>query len=54
MERKVAAGAVAGAVTTIGVWIASLQGLEVPAEIATAFATVFTAVVSWFVPNRPE
>ena len=53
MERKVAAGAVAGAVTTIGVWIAGLQGLDVPPEIAAAFTTVFTAVVSWFVPNKP-
>lgn len=40
VHRKVAAGGAAGAVSVIVVWIVSLLGVAVPAEVASAFTTL--------------
>lgn len=45
---KVVAAGAAGAVVTIGVWIAGLFGLEVPAEVAGA-AVVLVAVAAGYI-----
>lgn len=47
---KVSVGAVAGAVSVLAVWGASLGGLDVPPEAASAFTVVVTAVIGLFVP----
>jgi hypothetical protein len=39
-QAKVAAAGIAGAVTVLVVWIASIFGLEVPPEAASAFTTI--------------
>lgn len=53
IERKVAAGGLGGAVAVILIW-AFRHGtaIEVPAEVAGAFAVVCQTVVGWLVPNR--
>ena len=40
VNPKVAAGGVAGAVTILLVWIASMAGLDVPPEAASAFTSL--------------
>ena len=39
---KVAAGGVGGAAALILIWVASLAGIEVPAEVAAAFAVLLS------------
>ncbi|MDP9456959.1 MAG: hypothetical protein M3Q49_11630 [Actinomycetota bacterium] len=39
---KIAAAGIGGAIATILVWVVGLLGLEVPAEVAAAFATVIS------------
>jgi hypothetical protein len=51
LTPKVATGALAGAVSVIVVWIIVKCGLDVPAEIASAFTTVISATSSWFAPH---
>jgi putative flippase GtrA len=48
--RKVTAGLLAGALTVILVWVASLAGLEVPPPVAAAVTTLLTFVTSYMVP----
>ncbi len=51
LTPKVATGALAGAVSVILVWIVTKCGIEVPAEIASAFTTVVSACSSYFAPH---
>ena len=44
---KVAAGGVGGAVSIVIVWVASQLGLDVPAEVASAFTTVVAFVAGY-------
>jgi putative flippase GtrA len=44
---KVAAGAAAGAVTTLLVYVASIYGVAVPAEVAAAVATLLGFVAAY-------
>lgn len=39
-QPKVVAGGVAGALTIMLVWVAGLFGLDVPAEVASAFTVI--------------
>jgi hypothetical protein len=49
--QKVTAGALAGAVTTIGIWLIKTFGhVEIPGEIGAAITTVLTFIVSYLVP----
>lgn len=43
---------VAGAVVTVLVWVATTQGVDVPAEVAAAVTTILAAVVAYFVPAK--
>ena len=53
--QKVTAGAVAGAVTTIVIWVLKAYAhIEVPGEIAAAITTVLTFVVAYVVPPSPN
>lgn len=52
VDRKVGAGALAGAVTTIVVWGVGLGGVDVPPEVAAAATTVFGFAIGWLVPNQ--
>lgn len=49
---KVVAGSVAGAVTVIVVWAASLAGLDVPAFVAAAFTTLVSFGASYLTRER--
>jgi hypothetical protein len=54
-DRKITVGLVAGSVMTILAW-ASKQyaGVEIPAEVALAGATVINFLLQYMVPNAPE
>lgn len=43
---------IAGAVVTVLVWIATLNNLEVPPEVAAAVTTIIAGVVGYFVPAK--
>jgi hypothetical protein len=49
--RKVAAGGVAGALTTIIVWILSVAfKIDIPPEIAAAITVVLSFAAGYFIP----
>jgi putative flippase GtrA len=49
---KVAAAGIAGAITTIVIWILnSLLGVEVPPEVAAAITTVLAFLAGYFTPQ---
>ena len=51
-SRKVTVGLVAGSVMTILAWCSKqYAGVEIPAEIALAGATVITFCLQYFVPE---
>lgn len=54
-SRKVTVGLVAGSVMTILAW-ASKQyaGVEIPAEVALAGATVINFILQYVIPNAAE
>lgn len=49
-NTKVSIGATAGAFSVLAVWGASLAGLEIPPEIASAFTVVVTALLAYITP----
>ncbi len=49
--KKIGAVALAGALTTIGVWAIGLSGLVIPADIAVAVSTFITFSLGWLVPE---
>lgn len=48
---KVISGGVAGALTTVAVWGASLVGLDVPGYVAAAVTVIITAAAAYFKNN---
>jgi len=50
-KPKVAGGVLAGALSVIIVWVASLAGVEVPGAVGAAIATVIGFLVAWIVPE---
>ncbi len=50
-QRKVAVGGAVGGAVTIGMWVAGLFGLEIPAEVAGSLITVASFVAAYLVPN---
>lgn len=50
--RKVTYVGAVGGLVTVGVWGASLAGLEVPAEVATAMTTVLVFGAGYLVRDR--
>jgi len=53
-KPKVAAGTLAGALTVMAVWIASLFGAEIPGFVAAAMVTILGFIVAWFVPESSD
>lgn len=52
-NTKVTAGALAGALTVILMWIVTAAtSLEIPPAVASAATTVLTFIVSYFVPEN--
>lgn len=50
-NRKVTVGAMTGAASTIIVWAVGEAGIDVPAEIAVALATLLAGLASYLVPE---
>ena len=50
--RKVSAGAALAALGTIGLWVASLFGIEVPAEVGGAVASLAFFIGAYFTKER--
>lgn len=48
VSPKVQAAGAAGAVTILLVWVASMFGLDVPPEAASAFTTLVATAAGWF------
>ena len=54
-DRKVTVGLVAGSLMTILAWCSKqYAGVEIPAEVALAGATVINFILQYFVPNSSE
>jgi hypothetical protein len=53
-NTKVGAGGIGGALASIIVWGVSLAGVDVPAEVAAAFATVVSFAVGYLVPEKSQ
>lgn len=53
-NTKVAAGGLAGGISTLIVWGLGAAGVEVPPEVAAALATLVAFGVAYFVPERKE
>lgn len=52
-DRKPSAGALAGSLTAVGLWVAEVAwAVEVPAPIAAQIAVIVGFAVSYFVPER--
>ena len=49
-QPKVVAGGIAGAVTIVLVWAAGMAGVDVPAEVASAF-TVLVSFAAGFIKS---
>lgn len=50
-NTKVIAGGAAGALVSVLVWVVSLFGLDIPAEVAGALVVLVTFATSYFVPE---
>lgn len=51
VKRKVQASVLGGALGILVVWLISLTGTDVPAEVGGAFSTVFGGLLGYFVPD---
>ena len=51
ISPKVTAATIAAALVTILVWIASLAGIDVPAEAQGAVTVLLVAVIGYLVPD---
>lgn len=43
---------VAGAVVTVLAWVAALNNIDIPGEVAAAITTIISGVVAYFVPAK--
>lgn len=50
--RKVASGALGGAVATLVLWIIDVTGVELPQAVAAAIATIVVFAVAYLVPSE--
>lgn len=53
-NKKVAAGGLAGGLSTLLVWGLGEMGVEVPAEVAAAIATLVAFGVAYMVPEKKK
>jgi hypothetical protein len=49
--NKVAASALTGSVVVVLTWILTLTGVDMPAPVGVAVATILSGLAGWFVPN---
>lgn len=49
---KTTVATLAAALSTLVAWLTSLTGVDMPPEVATAFATLLVAVATYFTPER--
>lgn len=50
--RKVTGGALAGAITAIGIWAAdAFSGVKIPSETAVSISVVLTFITQYFVSD---
>lgn len=47
IHAKVAAGAIAGAIVTVAIYLLSLFGVTMPGEVAAALTTLLTAAAGY-------
>lgn len=52
--RKVSAGAGAGALSIVVVWLFGLAEIDVPPEVASAFTTLLSLTAAWIMPEKPS
>ena len=52
--RKVAVGAVSGALTVLAVYLLGLAGLDLPAEAASAITVLVSTVLAYLVPSADQ
>jgi putative flippase GtrA len=53
--QKVTVGGLAGAVTTIAIWILKTYAkIDIPGEIGAAITTVLTFIVSYLIPPSED
>lgn len=53
--RKVSVGALAGAVSAVGVWsLRYFADVELPADVAVAGTVIVTFIIQWIVPDAQE
>lgn len=50
-NRKVGAGALAGALSIVLIWVISLTGVEVPGAVGAAIASILGFVTAYYVPE---
>ena len=50
-NKKVGAGALAGALAIVLIWIVSLFGVEVPGAVGAAIATILGFITAYYVPE---
>ena len=50
-NKKVGAGALAGALAIVLIWVISLFGVEVPGAVGAAIATIFGFITAYYVPE---
>ena len=43
-----------GAIATVAVWVARLQGIDMPAEVGAAIGALVIAVFTYFAPRNDE
>lgn len=53
-KSKVAAGGVAGAISIVLIFIGQQIGLDIPAEVASAFTTILTFGAAYFKKDTNE
>lgn len=51
IHPKVAASGIAGAVTVVLVWVLSMFGIDMPAEVASACTLIGTTVGGYLTPS---
>lgn len=43
---------IAGAIVTVLVWIATMNNIEVPGQVAAAVTTIIAGIIAYFVPAK--
>jgi hypothetical protein len=51
ISSKLASAGLAGAIAGVLIWVASLFGLEIPAEVGVYISTIIGVIVGYFVPE---